>query len=91
VDQAIADLSESASAFVRRVHEGRADDVHAEAEMHLRRLREFVRRTGVNLEQVPAWSRSATSWTAVARIAAADDRRRTRPTVRPRKERSNAG
>jgi len=86
VDQAIADLSESVDAFLRDVHNGAVADARADAELHLRRLREFVRSTGVELNQVPAWTRSVSSWRAVARIAAAEDRRRT-----PGRERLNAG
>jgi hypothetical protein len=85
VKQAIADLGESADAFLCDVHRGTVTDVRLHAELHLRRLREFVRATGVDLDQVPAWSRHATSWRAVARIAAAGDRH-----PAPGRERLNA-
>ena len=69
MNQAIADLSAEATALLERTHEGTAHDVRAAADAHLRRLREFVRCTGVDLNDVPAWSAHTANWRALARLA----------------------
>ncbi|MEX2247146.1 MAG: hypothetical protein WEC75_10715 [Dehalococcoidia bacterium] len=69
VEQSVTDLSTRAASFLRRVHDGKVADARAEAEMHLHALREFVRRTGVDLEALSSWRANTASWRAVSRIA----------------------
>lgn len=69
LNQAVADLSADAGAFLREVHQGTAGDVHATAEHHSRKLREFVRSTGVVLDDLPARNANITGWRAIARLA----------------------
>lgn len=69
LNQAVADLSSDAAAFLRQVHAGGTGDAHATAAQHPRRLREFVRATGATLEDLPAWNANITGWRAVARLA----------------------
>ena len=70
VNQAIAALSSEAVAFLCALHNGDVqDDPHAVASEHQRRLREFVRCTGVDLSEIPAWNANTTSWRAIARLA----------------------
>jgi stage V sporulation protein SpoVS len=69
VNQAIADLGETARTFLYGVHAGDVADVRATANAHLRRLREYVRRTGIDLDTVPAWHDHITNWRAIARLA----------------------
>jgi hypothetical protein len=69
LDDAVADLSSDAQAFLLRVHCGDEPDVRSGAAMHQRRLREFVRATGVWLEDLPSWRANITGWRAIARLA----------------------
>jgi hypothetical protein len=69
LNQAVADLSADAAAFLQQVHAGVAGDAHATAARHLRRLREFVHATGATLEDLPAWNANITGWRAIARLA----------------------
>ena len=69
LNQAVGDLSADVIAFLRRVHDGVAEDVRATAAQHQRRLLEFVRATGVTLNDLPAWQANTTAWRAVARLA----------------------
>lgn len=69
VNQAIADLSAEAAALLQRTHEGEAPDARLAADAHLRRLREFVRCTGIDLNDVPAWNTHTANWRAIARLA----------------------
>jgi len=69
LNQAVADLSVDAIAFLQQVHDGVAEDVRATAAHHQRRLREFVRATGVTLNDLPAWQANTTGWRAIARLA----------------------
>ena len=69
VNQAIADLSAEVTTLLQRAHEGATDDLRAAAAAHLRRLREFVRCTGVDLNDVPAWNAHTANWRAIARLA----------------------
>jgi len=69
LNQAVADLSADASAFLQQVHAGAAGDAHATAARHLRRLREFARATGAPLEDLPGWKANITGWRAFARLA----------------------
>lgn len=71
VNQAIADLSRYAAAFLQRVHQDHVGDVRATAELHLHRLREFSRRNGIALDELPAYDANITTWRAVARLASA--------------------
>jgi len=69
LDDAVADLSADAQAFLRRVHEGLEPDARAGAALHQRRLREFVRATGAWLDDLPSWRANITGWRAIARLA----------------------
>jgi hypothetical protein len=69
LNQAVADLSADVIAFLQQVHDGVAEDVRATAAYHQRRLREFVRATGVTLNDLPAWQANSTAWRAIARLA----------------------
>src|SRR5438128_924327 len=65
-----AALTNDAVVFLCRLHNGDiADDAHTVAADHHRRLREFVRCTGVDLSEIPAWNANTTSWRAIARLA----------------------
>ncbi len=72
-NQAIADFSAEAASLLRRARAGETDDVRAEAGAHLRRLREFVRCTGVELNELPAWNEHIASWRALAALAGSAD------------------
>jgi hypothetical protein len=74
IDDAIAELSIEAMAFLWRVHSGDARDVRATAEAHLRRLRALVRATGADLDASGAWITNTTTWRAIARLAGTDVR-----------------
>jgi len=69
LNQAIADLSAAAAEFLQQVHEGAVPDVRVAADEHLHAVREFARCTGVDLNEVPAWTDNITNWRAVARLA----------------------
>lgn len=69
VNQAMADLGRYAVAFLVQVHEGEIADARGVAELHLRRLREFVRRSGVTPDEVPSYRAHTATWRAVARLA----------------------
>ena len=69
LNQAVADLSAGAQAFLCDVHAGTAGDIRARAEAHARNLREFVRDTGAVLDDLPAWQANTTGWRAIARLA----------------------
>jgi hypothetical protein len=69
-DDAIAELSMEAMAFLWRVHSGDAPDVRATAASFLRRLDVATRDD--DLGESPAWQDNITSWRAVARLAGAD-------------------
>ena len=69
LDQAVAGISADAFAFLCAVHSGRIDDVHAQADAHMHRLREFARTPGAALHDLPAYKANITSRRAVARLA----------------------
>ena len=69
MNQAIADLSEKVRDFLCAVHAGYIADAPASADAYMRRLREYVRHTGVDLADVQAWHDNSTNWRAVARLA----------------------
>jgi hypothetical protein len=67
----MADLGRYAVAFLVQVHNGDVADAKGVAELHMRRLREFVRRSGVSPDEVPAYRAHTSTWRAVARLASA--------------------
>jgi len=70
VNQAVAALTNDAVVFLCRLHNGDiADDAHTIAAEHHRRLRDFVRCTGVDLSEIPVWNANTTNWRAIARLA----------------------
>jgi len=69
LNQAVAELSGEAFALLRDVHAGAARDARATAARQLHQLREIARRTGVDLNDVPAYQQSTTNWRAIARLA----------------------
>ncbi len=69
LDQAVAEISASAFAFLCAVHNSSIDDVQARADAHMHQLREFARTTGAALNTLPAYQANITSWRAVARLA----------------------
>ncbi len=69
LNQAVAELSGEAFALLRDVHAGAADNAQATAARQLHQLRELARRTGANLNDVPAYQQSTTNWRAIARLA----------------------
>jgi hypothetical protein len=69
LNQAVAELSGQAFALLRDVHAGAASDAQATAARQLHQLRELARCTGVDLNDVPAYRQSTTSWRAIARLA----------------------
>lgn len=69
LNQAVAELSGEAFALLRDVHAGTARDAQADAAWQLHQLRELARRTGIDLNDVPAYRQSTTNWRAIARLA----------------------
>jgi hypothetical protein len=65
----MADLGRYAVAFLVQVHDGEVADARGIAELHLRRLREFVRRSGVSPDEIPSYRAHTATWRAVARLA----------------------
>jgi hypothetical protein len=69
VEQAIADMSDVARAFLYRVHRDACINTRTEAHLHLSRLREFARLHGRPLEKTAAYTENITNWRAIARLA----------------------
>lgn len=69
-DDAVAELSMEAMAFLWRVHSGDAPDTRGTAAVFLRRLAAI--RQPAELGDVPAWESNITTWRAIARLAGAD-------------------
>jgi len=69
-DDAVAELSMEAMAFLWRVHSGDAPDTRGTAAVFLRRLDAIGRIA--QLRGVPAWESNITTWRAIARLAGAD-------------------
>ncbi|MDE3095914.1 MAG: hypothetical protein KGK07_07930 [Chloroflexota bacterium] len=69
-DDAVAELSMEAMAFLWRVHSGDAPEIGPAARALLRRLRGTTR--GAGLHELRAWQDNITTWRAVARHAGAD-------------------
>jgi hypothetical protein len=69
LNQAVAEISADAFAFLCAVHNSAIDDVRARADAHMHQLREFARTTGAALRDLPAYHANITSWRAVARLA----------------------
>jgi hypothetical protein len=69
VQQIIADLTARADALAREAQHAPSADVRAAAEEQLRALREFVRCTGIDLNDLPAWTSNITVWRAIATLA----------------------
>ena len=69
VEQAVADLGDGARMFLERLHRDEVHDVRGEASLHLRRLREFARLHGADLDAMASYQANITNWRAVARLA----------------------
>ena len=69
LNQAIADLSEAAAAFLCEIHRGTVERPAVTARAFLHELRELARCTGVDLNAVPSYQRNTTNWRAIARLA----------------------
>jgi hypothetical protein len=69
VNQAVADLSGNVFEFLCALHAGDVVAPRSVAEMHMHRLRELARETGVALDELPAYQVNITNWRAVARLA----------------------
>ena len=69
VEQAVADMGNAARAFLERLHRDDVIDARSEASLHLRRLREFSRLHGVDLDAMASYEENITNWRAIARLA----------------------
>ena len=69
VEQAVADLSDGARMFLERLHRDEVHDARGEATLHLRRLRQFARLHGADLDATASYRANITNWRAVARLA----------------------
>jgi hypothetical protein len=69
LNQAVAEISADAFAFLCAIHNSEIDDVRVEADAQMHQLREFVRFTGARLDDLPAYRANTTSWGAIARLA----------------------
>ncbi len=72
LNQAVAEISAGAFAFLCAVHNSEVDDVRMTADAQMHQLREFVRATGARLDDLPAYRANTTNWRAVARLAGAN-------------------
>ncbi len=71
LDQAVAEISADAFAFLCAVHNSEIEHVQRQADTRMHRLREFARMTGASLDELPAYNANITNWRAVARLAGA--------------------
>ena len=69
-DDAVAELSIEAMAFLWRVHSGDAPCARTTANVFLRRLAAIS--PIAQLRGMPAWESNITTWRAIARLAGAD-------------------
>ena len=69
VEEAVADMGNAARSFLARLHREDVIDARCEAGLHLRRLREFSRLHGVDLDAMASYEANITNWRAVARLA----------------------
>jgi len=69
VEQAVADLGYAAYTLLERVHRMEVPSPGHEAALHLRRLREFARLQGCDLDGSASYQANITSWRAIARLA----------------------